>query len=54
MTVTAMDPSLASTMVYVMIMVNDEDDEGGDSLGIDPDDYAENSTGPVASFSATG
>ena len=51
-TVTAMDPSLASTMVYVMIMVNDKDDKAVIAK-LDPGDYPENATGPVASFTAT-
>ena len=63
-TVTATDPSLASTMVYVMITVNDKDD-GADIMPAseaseceqDGDTYkctyVENGTDPVATLTAT-
>ena len=56
-TVTATDPSLASKMVYVKIMVTNEDDKAGVVLE-SPGDAAIESiprTGedPVATFSAT-
>ena len=51
-TVTATDPSLASTMVYVMIMVKDIDDPAV-IAELDSKDYEENDDSPVATFEAT-
>ena len=50
-TLTATDPSLSSVSIVVNITVTDADDGAvitGNSV-----DYAENGTGPVASFAAT-
>ena len=50
--VTATDPSLASGTAMVMIMVSDENDNA-EITGDEPEDFAENGEGAVASFSAT-
>ena len=50
--VTVTDPSLASGTAMVMIMVNDVDDPAV-ITEITPEDYAENGTGPVATFFAS-
>ena len=50
--VTVTDPSQASGSAMVMIMVNNVDDKGV-IAELDPDDYAENGDGPVASFEAS-
>ena len=50
--VTATDPSLAAKTAMVMISVKDLDEDAV-ITGDDPEDFAENGTGIVASFSAT-
>ena len=53
MTITATDPSGATDTIAVTINVTDENDDavitGDDTI----DDYPENGTGPVATYSAT-
>ena len=51
-TVTATDPSLSTASIMVNITVTDTDDPAVISAGSSID-YAENGTGPVASFAAT-
>ena len=52
MIVTATDPSGATDSITVTINVTDENDDA-EITGSSSIDYAENGTGPVATFSAT-